>query len=132
MEVFTMKKEIKPIKTEAQYQAALKEIEALFDAVPDTAKGDRLEVLTTLVESYEEKNYRIPFPDPVEAILYCMESRGLTRCDLERYIGSRARVSEVLNRKRPLTMEMIRNLHKGLGIPAEVLIQPYTTFKDAA
>jgi HTH-type transcriptional regulator/antitoxin HigA len=124
--------EIRPIKNEADYQAALKEIELLFDAVPDTPDGDRLEVLTTLVEAYEERHYAIPLPDPVEAILYHMESRGLTRRDLEPYIGSRARVSEVLNRKRPLTMEMIRNLHRGLGIPAEVLIQPYHTFRDAA
>jgi HTH-type transcriptional regulator / antitoxin HigA len=123
---------IKPIKTEADYQAALKEIERLFDAPPGTREGDRLEVLTTLVEAYEEKHFRLPLPDPIEAILYYIETRGLTRRDLERYIGSRARVSEVLNRKRPLTMEMIRNLHKGFGIPAEVLIQPYRTLKDAA
>ena len=124
--------EIKPIKNDADYQTALGEIERLFDAAPDTPEGDRLEVLTTLVEAYEEKFYSIPMPDPVEAILYHMESRGLSRRDLEPYIGSRARVSEVLNRKRPLTMEMIRNLHVGLGMPAEVLIQPYHTFKDAA
>lgn len=124
--------EIKPIKNETDYQAMLGEIERLFDAAPDTPEGDRLEVLTTLVEAYEEKHYNIPMPDPIEAILYHMESRGLSRRDLEPYIGSRARVSEVLNRKRPLTMEMIRNLHQGLGIPAEVLIQPYHTFKDAA
>jgi len=124
--------DIKPIKTETDYQAALEEIENLFDADPDTPEGDRLEVLVTLVEAYEEKHYSIPMPDPIEAILYHMESRGLTRLDLQQYIGSRARVSEVLNRKRPLTMEMIRNLHKGLGIPAEVLIQPYRTLKDAA
>ena len=124
--------EIKPIKNEVDYQAALKEIELLFDAAPDTPEGDRLEVLTTIVEAYEERHYTIPPPDPIEAILYHMESRGLTRRDLEPYIGSRARVSEVLNRKRPLTMEMIRNLHKGLGIPAEILIQPYHTFRDAA
>jgi len=123
---------IKPIKTEADYHAALKEIEHLFDAAPGTREGDRLEVLTTLLEAYEEKHFRIPLPDPIEAILYYIETRGLTRRDLERYIGSRARVSEVLNRKRPLTMEMIRNLHQGLGIPAEVLIQPYRAFKDAA
>lgn len=124
--------EIKPIKNDVDYQAALKEIELLFDAAPDTPEGDRLEVLTTLVEVYEERLYSIPLPDPIEAILYHMESRGLTRRDLEPYIGSRARVSEVLNRKRPLTMEMIRNIHKGVGIPAEVLIQPYHTYRDAA
>jgi len=124
--------EIKPIKNDADYQATLEEIERLFDAAPDTPEGDRLEVLTTLVEAYEERHYSIPLPDPVEAILYHMESRGLSRRDIETYIGSRARISEVLNRKRPLTVEMIRNLNKGLGIPAEVLIQPYRTFKDAA
>jgi len=123
---------IKPIKTEADYREVLKEIERIFDATPGTREGDRLEVLTTLVEAYEEKHFRIPLPDPIEAILYYVESRGLTRRNLGRYIGSRARVSEVLNRKRPLTMEMIRNLHKGLGIPAEVLIQPYRTLKNAA
>jgi HTH-type transcriptional regulator/antitoxin HigA len=121
--------EISPIKNEVDYQAALKEIEILFDAATDTPEGDRLEVLTTLVEAYEERHYTIPAPDPIEAIFYHMESRGLTRRDLEPYIGTRARVSEVLNRKRPLTMEMIRNLHKGLGIPAEILIQPYDILK---
>lgn len=124
--------EIKPIKNETDYQAALEEIDSLFDAAPDTPEGDRLEVLTTLVEAYEERHYSIPMPDPIEAIVYHLESRGLARRDLEPFIGSRARVSEILNRKRPLTMEMIRNLHKGLGIPAEVLIQPYHTFRDAA
>lgn len=124
--------EIKPIKNDTDYQAALEEIESLFDAAPDTPEGDRLEVLTTLVEAYEERHYSIPMPDPIEAIVYHLESRGLARRDLEPFIGSRARVSEILNRKRPLTMEMIRNLHKGLGIPAEVLIQPYHTFRDAA
>ncbi len=123
---------IKPIRTESDYQEALREIERIFNAAPGTREGDRLDVLTTLVEAYEEKNFHISLPDPIEAILYYVESRGLTRHDLERYIGSRARVSEVLNKKRPLTMEMIRNLHKGLGIPAEVLIQPYRTLKDAA
>ena len=124
--------EIKPIKNDVTYQAVLEEIERLFDAAPDTPDGDRLEVLTTLVESYEDKHYSIPLPDPIEAILYHMESRGLSRRDMEPFIGTRARVSEVLNRRRPLTMEMVRNLHKGLGIPAEILIQPYGTFKDAA
>ena len=117
--------EIRPIKTEADYEAALEEIERLFDAASDTPEGDRLEVLTTLVEAYEEKHYAIPLPDPIEAIEYYMESRGLTRRDLESYIGSRGRVSEILNRKRSLSIEMIRRLYAGLGIPAEVLIQPY-------
>ena len=117
--------EIHPIKTEANYQAALKDIERLFDAVPNTPEGDRLEVLTTLVEAYEEQHYPVPSPDPVEAILYHMESRGMTRRDLEPYIGNRARVSEILNRKRTLSLKMIQQLHSELGIPASVLLQPY-------
>ena len=116
--------EIKPIKTEADYEVALKEIERLFDAEPGTPEGDRLEILATLVEAYEDEYYALPAPDPVEAILYYMESRGLTRADLEPYIGSRARVSEILNRRRPLTLAMIQRLNQ-LGIPAEALIQPY-------
>lgn len=116
--------DIKPIKSEKDYEAALKEIERLFDAQPDTYEGDRLEILTTLVEAYEQKHFSIPAPDPVEAIKYFMESRGLTRHDLEPLLGSRARVSEVLNRKRCLTLNMVRKLHSALGIPAESLIQP--------
>ncbi len=116
---------IRPIKTEEDYQAALAEIERLFDALPETPDGDRLEVLMTLVEVYEDEHYSIPDPDPVEAINYYMESRGLSRKDLEPYIGTRARVSEVLNRKRPLTLNMIRRLNAELGISADVLITPY-------
>lgn len=117
--------EIKPIKSESDYEAALQEIERLFESEPGTAEGDRLEVLVTLVEAYEDEHYAIPAPDPIEAILYFMESRGLERADLEAYIGSRARVSEILNRKRPLTLAMIQRLNAGLGIPADVLIQSY-------
>jgi len=117
--------EIRPIKTEADYEAALAEIETLFEAELGTPESDRLEVLTTLVEAYEEAHYAIPLPDPIEAIKYYMESRGLERRDLEPYLGSRARVSEILNRKRPLSLTMIRRLNENLGIPAEVLIQPY-------
>ena len=117
--------DIKPIKTENEYEAALKEIERLFNAEPGTPDGDRLEVFVTLVEAYEEEHYPIPLPDPIEAIFYYMESRGLTRADLEKYIGSRARVSEILNRRRPLTLSMIQRLHIGLGIPAEILVKPY-------
>ena len=124
--------EIKPIRTKKDYEAALKEVGRLFDATPGTREGDRLEVLATLVEAYEEKHHPIAPPNPIDAIRYYMESRGLTRSDMEQFIGSRARVSEVLNKKRILTMEMIRNLHKGLGIPAEVLIQPYRIEKEAA
>jgi len=118
--------DIRPIKTEAEYQAALAEIERLFDAALHTPEGDRLDVLTILVEAYEEQHYSIPLPDPIEAIKYHMESRGLSRRDLEAHLGSRARVAEVLNRKRPLSLEMIRRLHTGLGIAAEILIQPYS------
>jgi HTH-type transcriptional regulator/antitoxin HigA len=127
-----MKIEVKPIRTENDYEDGLAEIEQLFDAKPGTIEADRLEILTTLVEAYEDKHYAIPLPDPVEAIKYFLESRGLTRRDLELYLGSRARVSEILNRKRPLSLEMIRRLHNGLGIPAEVLIQPYEMLKQAA
>src|SRR6185295_1486814 len=101
---------IKPIKTEADYQSALKEIEKLFGAKPGSSEGDQLDVLITLVEAYEDEHYDIPAPDPIEAINYFMESRGLTRADLEPYIGSRARISEILNRKRPLTLSMIQRL----------------------
>jgi HTH-type transcriptional regulator / antitoxin HigA len=116
---------IKPIKTEADYESALKEIETLFGAEPGTPKGDQLDILITLVEAYENEHYPIPQPDPIEAIHYYMETRELSRIDLEEYIGSRARVSEILNRKRALTLSMIQRLYEGLGIPAEVLVQPY-------
>ncbi len=124
--------DIQPIRTEKDHKAALQEVDRLFGAAPDTPEGDRLEVLTTLIEAYEEKHHDIPWPDPIEAILYTMESRGLSRRDLEPCIGSRARVSEVLNRKRPLSIDMIRKLHRLLGIPAEILIQPYPLVKSAA
>ena len=115
--------EIKPIRTQADYEAALAEVERLWGAKPGTPEGDRFEVLFTLVEVYEEQHYPILPPDPIEAIKYYMESRGLDRRDLEPYIGPSGRVSEVLSRKRPLTLLMIRRLHAGLGIPAEILIQ---------
>jgi HTH-type transcriptional regulator/antitoxin HigA len=113
---------IKPIKCQRDYQRALKEIDTLMGAKPNTLQGDRLDVLATLVAAWEEKHYPIEPPDPVEAIRFAMEQRGLTRRDLEPFIGSRARVAEVLNRKRSLTLPMIRRLHAGLGIPAEVLL----------
>ena len=123
---------IKPIKTDADYQAALTEVERLYDSAPDTPAGDRLEVLVMLIQGYEAKHYQMPLPDPIAAIEYHLESRGLTRRDLEPYLGSRGRVSEVLRRRRPLTVEMIRRLHAGLGIPAEILIQPYELHSAAA
>ncbi len=117
--------EIKPIKTEANYEAALEELETLMNAEPDTPEGDRLDVLTTLIEAWEEKHHGIEDPDPIEAILHRMEALGLARKDLEPMIGTRARVSEVLSRKRPLTINMIRKLNEEMRIPAEVLIRPY-------
>jgi HTH-type transcriptional regulator/antitoxin HigA len=117
--------QIRPIRTKTDHRAALKDIERLMDARRGTPEGDRLEVLTTLVERYEDQEERIEVPNPIDALLYHMESRGLTRHDLEEFIGSRARVAEVLNRRRPLTIDMIRRLHEGLGISADVLIRPY-------
>ena len=115
--------EIEPIKTERDYDAALAEVEALWGAEPDTPEGDKLDVLITLVEAYEARHHPILPPDPIEAILFRMEQSGLERKDLEPYIGHSGRVSEVLNRKRPLTLPMIRKLWKGLHIPLETLIQ---------
>lgn len=120
-----MRTGIKPIKTEKDYEDALAEIERLFDATTDSIEADRLEILATLVEDYENKHYSIPTSDPVDFLKYYLESRGLTRKDLEPYLGDRSRVSEILNRKRSLSIEMIRRLHEGLKIPAEVLIRPY-------
>ncbi|MCP4023231.1 MAG: helix-turn-helix domain-containing protein [Desulfobacteraceae bacterium] len=116
---------IKPIKTENDYHEALKETEKLMFAQKDTPKGDKLDVLVTLIEAYEEKHHPILPPEPVEAIIHQMESQGLSRKDLIPLIGSRARVSEILNKKRSLSITMIRELQKGLGISAEILIQPY-------
>lgn len=124
--------EIRPIRTKADYQAALKEIEMLFDAPPNTPAYDRLDILSTLVEAYEERHFPIEAPDPIEAILYYMDTRDLSRRDLEPYLGSRARVSEILSRKRSLTLEMIRKLNQNLGIPAEVLIQSYSSMQTPA
>jgi HTH-type transcriptional regulator/antitoxin HigA len=129
MEGFAMK--LKPIKTKAAYKETLKEISGLLNAPPGSSEADMLEVLSILVEAYEDEHHPIDPPDPIEAIKFRVEQQGLTRRDLEPYLGSRARVSEVLNRKRPLSVEMIRRLHNGLGIPAEVLIRPYKTVKAA-
>jgi HTH-type transcriptional regulator/antitoxin HigA len=118
-----VKVQVKPIKSERDYRRALKEVARLMDARPNTAEGDRLEVLATLVVAWEEKHHAIDAPDPIEAIRFAMEQRGLTRRDLEPLIGSRARVAEVLNGKRSLTLPMIRRLHSALGIAAEVLIR---------
>jgi HTH-type transcriptional regulator/antitoxin HigA len=114
---------IKPIKSERDYRRALKEVDALMDAKANSVEGDRLDVLVTLIEKWEETHHAIEAPDPVAAIEFAMEQRGLTRRDLEPFIGSRARVAEILSHQRPLTLPMIRRLHSGLGISAEVLIR---------
>jgi HTH-type transcriptional regulator/antitoxin HigA len=113
---------IKPIKTERDYQNALRQIEKLWDAKPNTPTGDRLEVLVTLVEAYEQKHYKIEPPDAIEAIKFRMEQLGLKQSDLAKYLGGRSRASEILNRKRKLTVDMMRSLRKHLHIPAESLL----------
>jgi HTH-type transcriptional regulator / antitoxin HigA len=119
-----MKREVKPIRTKADYKAALAEIETLWGARSGTPRGDRLDVLATLIDAYEAEHHPIDPPDPIDAIQFRMEQQGLTRRDLEAIIGTRTRIAEVLNRKRPLSINMIRRLHDRLGIPAEVLIRP--------
>jgi HTH-type transcriptional regulator/antitoxin HigA len=116
---------LRSIKSERDHAAALREIEALMDAKPGTAEGDRLEALSILVAAYEDAHHAVDPPDPIEAIVFCMDQRRLTRADLAPYLGGRGRVSEVLNRRRPLTLAMIRRLHAGLGIPADVLVREY-------
>jgi len=116
---------IKPIKTQEDYTATLSQIEKLMDAEPNTPQMDKLEVLTTLVEAYEAQHYTIDTPDPIEAIKFRMEQEGLKQKDLVSIVGSKSRVSEILNKKRKLTIEMIRNLHKQLHIPIESLFLDY-------
>lgn len=116
--------ELRPIRTKTDYERALAEVERLWGAKSGTPKGDRLDVLATLLDAYETAHYPMDPPDPVEAIKFRMESQGLTRKDLEPLIGTRTRVAEVLNRKRGLSIGMIRRLHEQLGISAEVLIRP--------
>ena len=117
--------DIRPIKTEADYEAALLTIDQLMDAELGTPEGDQLDVLVTLVEAYEAKHYPIADPDPIAAIVHRMEALGLTPKELEPMLGNRGQVTEILERKRPLTLNMIRKLAKGIRIPAHVLIQPY-------
>jgi HTH-type transcriptional regulator/antitoxin HigA len=114
---------IKPIKTKVDYRAALKEIEALMTARAGSPEGERLDILVTLVEAYEKRHFHFDLPDPVEAIKFRMEQMALAPKDLVPMIGQINRVYEVLNRKRPLTLQMIRRLHQKLGIPAESLIK---------
>jgi HTH-type transcriptional regulator/antitoxin HigA len=117
-----MTMQIKPIRNERDHRAALQEIDALWDARPRTPRGDRLEVLATLVEAYEQRRHAIQPPDPIEAIKFRMEQLGLTKSDLAPYLGGKNRVSEVLSRKRRLTVGMMRKLHQTLNIPAESLL----------
>ena len=118
-----MTNELKPIRTKADYEKALSDVERLWGAKSGTPKGDRLDVLATLIDAYEAAHYPMEPPDPVEAIKFRMEQQGLSRKDLEPLIGTRTRVAEVLNRKRSLSIGMIRRLNDGLGISAEVLIR---------
>ena len=118
---------IKPIKTDADYRAALHEIEGLMMSEPSSPQGERLDVMTTLVEAYEARHFPLELPDPVEAIKFEMDRRGLTVKDLEPMIGKSNRVYEILNHKRSLTLRMVWKLHEGLGIPAESLIKPGRT-----
>ncbi len=126
-----MAADLRPIRTEADHDAALAELARLWGAKSGTPEGDRLDVLATLIAAYEARRHPMDPPDPIEAIRFRMEQQGLTRKDLEPLIGHRGRVAEVLGRKRGLSIEMIRNLHDKLGIPAEVLIRPVRA-KDAA
>ena len=117
--------DIRPIRSEADHSAALERINQLWGSDPYSVEGAELEILLTLVDGYEETHHPIPLSDPISAIEFMMEQRGLTRRDLEPMIGSRARVAEVLNRKRPLTLPMIRRLSADLGVPADILVRDY-------
>ena len=123
---------IRPIHTEAEYLAALTQIESFWDAPDASEAADQLELLSMLVEVYEKQHYPIEAPDPIDFLNYIMETRGLARKDLAPYIGPRGRVSDILNRVRPLTLDMIRRLSAGLGLPAAVLINDYPLRREAA
>jgi HTH-type transcriptional regulator/antitoxin HigA len=129
-----MESTIRPIHNESEYDAALAEAARLVEAAPGSAEGDRLDVLATLIEAYEARHWAIGAPDPIDAIRIRMEEKGLKARDLEPMIGSRGRVSEVLSRKRALTLPMIRRLSRGLDLPADVLIQeiPLTQRKSGS
>ncbi len=116
---------IKPIKSKKDHQAALKRLETIFDAKPGSPEGDELEILGMLIDKYEKEHDPIDYPDPIEAIKFRMEQLGYTQNDLARVVGLKSRASEILNRKRKLSLEMIRKLHKVLGIPTDILIQSY-------
>ena len=124
-------KSLKPIKTRTDYEAAVAEMKRLWGAKSGTPDGDRLDILATLVDTYEARHFPMDPPDPIEAIKFRMEQQGLTRKDLEDILGTRTRVAEVLNRRRGLSINMIRRLHEKLGISAEVLIRPSRSRKAA-
>ena len=124
-------KNLKPIRTKADYEASLVEIEHLWGARRGTRRGDRLDILATLIDAYESEHYPMDPPDPIEAIKFRMEQQGLSRKDLAEILGSRTRVAEVLNRRRGLSINMIRRLHEKLGISVDVLIRPIRTKKAA-
>ena len=117
--------EIKPIKTEKDYNQALQRLDAIFDAKAGSPEGDELEVLGILIDQYENEHFPIGLPDPIEAIKFRMEQMGYNQTDLANIVGLKSRASEILNRKRKLTLEMIRQLHERLNIPTEVLVQAY-------
>ena len=116
---------LRPIKTKKDYTVALNRLEEIFNAKPGTAKGDELEILSVLIEHYENKHFKIEYPDPIEAIKFRMEQLGYSQADLVECIGFKSRVSEILNKKRKLTLEMIRQLSEKLNIPTDVLVQAY-------
>lgn len=122
--------ELKPIRTKKDYQAALDEAAHLWDAPARSPAAERLDVLALLIEDFERRHYPVSAPDPIEFLQHVMESRDLTRKDLEPYIGPRGRVADILNRTRPLTLDMIRRLAEGLKLPADVLIKPYRLRHD--
>jgi HTH-type transcriptional regulator/antitoxin HigA len=117
--------EVNPIRTERDHEAALVEIEGLMGAAPGTAEGDRLDVLVTLAQAYEAEHHAIEAPDPIALLQFVLEQRGLDRTALQPMLGNRGRVSEVMARRRPLTLAMIRRLQTGLGLPADILVRPY-------
>jgi HTH-type transcriptional regulator / antitoxin HigA len=116
---------VRPIKTKKDYQTAINRLETIFDAKPGTSQGDELEVLGILIDKYEQEHYPIDFPDPIEAIKFRMEQLGYTQSDLANVVGLKSRASEILSKKRKLTLEMIRSLHDTMNIPTDVLIQSY-------
>ncbi|MFN4810999.1 MAG: type II toxin-antitoxin system HigA family antitoxin [Bacteroidota bacterium] len=118
--------EIRPIKTKKDYQLALARLELIFDAKKNSKEGDELEILSILIEKYEDEHFPIGFPDPIEAIKFRMEQLGYTQTDLAKVVGLKSRASEILNKKRKLTLEMVRQIHSSMNIPTDVLIQSYS------